>query len=160
MLMKQRIICSDGQYDYLCFLNQPMFRHSFHKRIRYGETDQMGYLYYGHYPLLYEIGRVEAIRSLDLSYKVMESDLGVMMPVIEVESKYIKPALYDELIRIDTLLYEMPGRIIEFYFELFNQENTLIHKAKVRLVFVNMQTNKMVKAPDYLTDKLKPFFEE
>ena len=137
-----------------------MFRHSFHKRVRYGETDQMGYLYYGHYPLLYEIGRVEAIRSLGLSYKFLEEDYGVMMPVVEVESKYIKPALYDEMIRIDTVLHEMPRRTIDFFFELFNEEDALIHKARVKLVFVHMATNKMVVAPNYLTDKLTSFFEK
>lgn len=144
---------------YLCFFIASMFKSSYQKRVRYGETDQMGYLYYGQYPLLYEIGRVEAIRSLDLSYKFMEDEHRVMMPVIEVECKYLKPALYDELIRIDTILYEMPRRIIDFSFELFNEQDVIIHKARVKLVFINMDTNKMVSAPDYLTSKLRPYFE-
>lgn len=135
-----------------------MFRHSYHKRVRYGETDQMGYLYYGHYPLLYEIGRVEAIRSLGLSYKVLEEEYKVMMPVISVEAKYHKPALYDDNLRIDTILLNMPGRIIDFDFEIFNSSNDLLHTAKVKLVFVNMNTGKMVTAPDYLKNALLPLF--
>lgn len=135
-----------------------MLRHSYHKRVRYGETDQMGYLYYGHYPLLYEIGRVEAIRSLGLSYKVLEEEYKVMMPVISVEAKYHKPALYDDNLRIDTILLNMPGRIIDFDFEIFNSSNDLLHTAKVKLVFVNMNTGKMVTAPDYLKNALLPLF--
>ena len=135
-----------------------MYRHSYQKRVRYGETDQMGYLYYGHYPLLYEIGRVEAIRALGLSYKELEETHGVMMPVITVEAKYIKPALYDDNLRIDTILSAMPGRIIDFDFEIFNSNDELLHKAKVKLVFVHMTTKKMVTVPDYLKNALIPFF--
>lgn len=137
-----------------------MLRHSYHKRVRYGETDQMGYLYYGHYPLLYEIGRVETIRSIGLSYKVLEEQYRVMMPVISVEAKYIKPALYDDNLRIDTILREMPRRIIEFDFEIFNSVHEILHTAKVKLVFVHMDTRKMVSTPDYLKDTLKSYFEE
>ncbi|HMS67469.1 MAG: acyl-CoA thioesterase [Saprospiraceae bacterium] len=137
-----------------------MYRHSYPKRVRYGETDQMGYLYYGHYPMLYEIGRVEAIRDLGVSYKYIEDELGLIMPVISVEAKYFKPAKYDEVIRIDTILQEMPGRIIVFHFELFNEANDLLHTAVVKLVFVDQKTNKMVRTPDYLTDKLKSYFEK
>ncbi|HPN71152.1 MAG TPA: thioesterase family protein [Saprospiraceae bacterium] len=137
-----------------------MYRHSYPKRVRYGETDQMGYLYYGHYPMLYEIGRVEAIRDLGVSYKYIEDELGLIMPVISVESKYLKPAKYDEVIRIDTILHEMPGRIIVFHFELFNEADELLHTAVVKLVFVDQKTNKMVRTPDYLTDKLKSYFEK
>jgi acyl-CoA thioester hydrolase len=135
-----------------------MFRHSYHKRVRYGETDQMGYLYYGHYPLLYEIGRVEAIRSLGLSYKILEEEYKVMMPVISVEAKYHKPALYDDNLRIDTILTSIPGRIIDFDFEIFNSKDELLHTAKVKLVFVNMTTGKMVTVPDYLKNALLPLF--
>jgi acyl-CoA thioester hydrolase len=118
----------------------------------------MGYLYYGHYALLYEIGRVEAIRSLGLSYKTLEEDHRIMMPVISVEAKYHSPALYDDLLKIDTILTEMPRRIIHFKFEIFNSGEKAIHTADVKLVFVNMDSNKMVSAPAYLTNALNPFF--
>jgi acyl-CoA thioester hydrolase len=118
----------------------------------------MGYLYYGHYPLLYEIGRVEAIRSLGLSYKVLESQYQVMMPVISVQAKYHAPALYDDLLKIDTILSEMPRRVICFNFEIFNSDEQLLHTAEVKLVFVDMQSQKMVSPPDYLLEPLKKYF--
>ena len=136
-----------------------MYRHSYEKRVRYGETDQMGFLYYGNYPLLYEIGRVEAIRALGVSYKDLETKYNIMMPVLSVESRYLKPAYYDELIRIDTILSEMPSKMVNFDFEIFNPSNECIHKACVKLFFVNMITNKRVSMPQILTDKLLPYFE-
>lgn len=136
-----------------------MFVHDFPKRIRYGETDQMGYLYYGHYPLLYEIGRTEAIRSLGISYRHMEAVLKIMMPVISVEARYLAPLKYDEQINIRTLLREKPGKLIHFFHEIYNGENVICHKAEVKLFFVDMFTNKRVSAPDYLTEQLKLYFD-
>jgi acyl-CoA thioester hydrolase len=135
-----------------------MFRHIFQKRIRYGETDKMGYLYYGHYPLMYEIGRVEAIRDLGLTYRHMEDELRIMMPVIHVESRYLKPAYYDELIFIHTILNEIPGKLCQFEHEIYNEGEELIHKATVKLFFIDMDTQKRVSAPDYFTDALKTYF--
>jgi len=135
-----------------------MLKHRYHKRVRYGETDPMGYLYYGQYPLLYEIGRVEAIRSLGLSYKILEEEHRVMMPVISVEAKYIKPALYDDLLSIDTILTKMPRRIISYDFEIFNSKEILLHSAQVKLVFINMDTQKMVSIPNYFSEAIKSYF--
>jgi acyl-CoA thioester hydrolase len=135
-----------------------MFRHVFEKRIRYGETDKMGYLYYGNYPLMYEIGRVEAIRDLGLTYRHMEDVLRIMMPVIHVESRYLKPAYYDELIHIHTILNEVPGKLCHFDHEIFNEHQELIHKGSVKLFFIDMNTQKRVSAPNYFTDALKPYF--
>ena len=69
-----------------------MYTHDFQKRVRYGETDQMGYLYYGNYAQYYEIGRVEMLRSLGLTYKSMEEEFGVMMPVLSLQIHYLRPA--------------------------------------------------------------------
>lgn len=132
-----------------------MFVHEHTKRIRYGETDQMGYLYYGNYAMLFEIGRVEAMRSLGISYKEMEEELGVMMPVLSLESRYMYPAKYDELITIRTILKEMPTKMIEFHHEILSDELKVIHKGIVKLFFVDMKTNKRVSTPKILTDRLK-----
>lgn len=136
-----------------------MFKHRFQKRVRYGETDQMGYLYYGNYALLFEIGRAEAIRSLGLTYNELEKSHNIMMPVVNMVSNYHKPAYYDDLLSIDTILLEMPSRVIHFYFEIFNEAEVLLHKAEVKLVFVDMLTNKVTHAPSYLTEMLKPYFD-
>jgi acyl-CoA thioester hydrolase len=99
-----------------------MYTHETQTRVRYGETDQMGYLYYGNYALYYEVGRAEMIRDLGLSYKEMESKLGVMMPVMSLQMRFVRPALYDELVTIRTTLRELPTRTITFHMELFNEK--------------------------------------
>ncbi|MEM9546983.1 MAG: thioesterase family protein [Bacteroidota bacterium] len=136
-----------------------MFVHEHTKRVRYGETDQMGYLYYGNYALLFEIGRVEAIRSLGLSYKELEERLKIMMPVLYMESKYALPVRYDELITIRTILKEMPTKMIEFHHEIINEEGKIAHRGVVKLFFVDMETNKRVSTPAYLADKIVEYFD-
>ena len=136
-----------------------MYQHEFKKRVRYGETDQMGYLYYGNYAQYYEIGRVEMLRSLGLSYKEMEQK-GVMMPVVTLNVRYVRPALYDELITIRTTLREIPDRFIVFHMELFNENNKLINGGTVKLCFVDTTTYKSVSVPNYLLEKLATYFEE
>lgn len=118
----------------------------------------MGYLYYGNYAQLYEIGRVETMRSLGLSYRLLEEQYKIMMPVVHVSARYILPAKYDEELTIRTILRELPGRIIAFENEIYNDNLTLIHKAEVKLFFVDMETLKKVTCPEYLLQKLRPLF--
>jgi acyl-CoA thioester hydrolase len=119
----------------------------------------MGYLYYGNYALLYEIGRSEAIRALGLSYREMEAEHKIMMPVISVESRYLAPLKYDELINIRTILQDIPGKLIHFFHEIYNGESQLCHKAEVKLFFVDMISQKRVSAPSMLVDQLRPYFD-
>jgi acyl-CoA thioester hydrolase len=135
-----------------------MFEHSTKVRVRYGETDQMGYMYYGNYAEFYEVGRVEMLRSLGLTYSGMEQS-GIMMPVLEMHCKYLKPALYDEEITIRVIMNKMPGIRIHFKYELFNEKDELINTGETLLVFVNMKTNRPCLPPQDFLDKLKPFFE-
>jgi acyl-CoA thioester hydrolase len=135
-----------------------MFEHSTKIRVRYGETDQMGYMYYGNYAEFYEVGRVEMLRSLGLTYSGMEES-GVKMPVLEMKCKYLKPALYDEEITVNVIMDKMPGIRIHFRYELFNEKEELINIGETLLVFINMQTNRpCLPSVDFL-DRLKPFFE-
>ncbi len=136
-----------------------MYTHETQTRVRYGETDQMGYLYYGNYALYYEVGRAEMIRDLGLSYKEMESKLGIMMPVMSLQMRFVRPALYDELVTIRTTLRELPTSTITFHMELFNEKKKLLNGGLVKLCFVEMATNRTVAPPQYLIDKLQPFFE-
>ncbi len=129
-------------------------------RVRYGETDQMGYLYYGNYALYYEIGRVETMRSLGLRYKDLEEKIGVMMPVVSMQTRYVRPAHYDELLTIRTTIRQLPEQFITFYVEIFNEKNKLVNGGSVRLCFVDMKTNKTVISPSFLTEPLLPFFEK
>jgi acyl-CoA thioester hydrolase len=127
-------------------------------RVRYGETDQMGYMYYGNYAEFFEVGRVEMLRSLGLTYSAMEAN-GIMMPVLELNCKYLKPARYDEEITINVIMDKMPGVKIHFKYELFNEKQELIHIAETLLAFINMKTNRPCLPPQDFIDKLKPFFE-
>lgn len=136
-----------------------MYTHDFQKRVRYGETDQMGYLYYGNYAQYYEIGRVEMLRSLGLTYKYMEEELGVMMPVLSLQMRYVRPAYYDELLTIRTTLRQLPDQFITFHVELYNEKNKLVNGGSVRLCFVDKKSNKTIQAPTYLIEKLRLFFE-
>ena len=136
-----------------------MYSHEFKKRVRYGETDQMGYLYYGRYADLYEIGRVELLRSLGLTYREMEEERGIMLPVKSLQMRFVRPAKYDELLTIKTVLRELPYKDIVFHVEVFNEKNKMVNGGSVRLVFVNMKTNKTVTAPDFLVKQLKEYYE-
>ncbi|POY36303.1 thioesterase [Solitalea longa] len=135
-----------------------MFTHETKLRVRYGETDQMGYMYYGNYAEFLEVARVEMLRSMGLSYKSFEES-GIMMPVLELNVKYIKPARYDDEITIKTSVKHKPAIRIHFDYELFNEAGELITIAHTKLVFVDMKTNKPCHAPQEFMDKLKTYFE-
>ncbi len=128
-------------------------------RVRYAETDQMGYVYYGRYAEYFEVGRVEAMRLLGFSYKDVE-DKGILMPVIELNIVYKKPAFYDDEITLITKLQEMPsGYRIKFEYETKNAKNELLNTGTVSLVFIDKKSNKMVKVPDWFQQGLLPFFK-
>ena len=135
-----------------------MFTFDTQLRVRYGETDQMGYLYYGHYAQYFEVGRAETIRSLGISYKEMETDLGIMMPVMSLQMRYVRPALYDELLTIRTTLRQLPESTMTFHHEIFNEKKKLVNGGSVKLCFVDMKSGKTVAPPQYLLDKLAPYF--
>jgi acyl-CoA thioester hydrolase len=128
-------------------------------RVRYAETDQMGFVYYGNYAMFYEVARVEALRALGVSYKILEQQ-GVLMPVLENWSKYIRPARYDDLLTINLALKKMPGMRIIFEYEVFNQEEKLINLGSTTLVFLEKDSGKPIKAPDIILDVLKPYFND
>lgn len=136
-----------------------MYAHEVQIRVRYGETDQMGYLYYGNYAQYYEVGRVETIRSLGLSYKEMEEKHGIWLPVMSLETRFVRPAYYDELLTVRSELRELPNQYITFHVEIRNEQRKLVNAGRVRLCFFDAQTKKVVHAPDFLLDKLRPFFE-
>lgn len=126
-------------------------------RVRYAETDRMGYVYYGNYTQFYEVGRVEALRQLGTSYKEME-DNGVMLPVYTCNIKYLKPAYYDDLLIIKTTIKELPTAKITFDYEIYNQKNELINTGNTSLVFIDMHSNKPCPAPKSFIEKIKPYF--
>lgn len=142
---------------YQSFQIKKMRSHTLEIRVRYGETDQMGYVYYGNYAQYFEMGRVEWLRNLGLSYKRME-ELGIMLPVLKLHTDYLKPAKYDDLLTLKTTLLKKPSVRIEFDFELFNEQKELLTKAYCSLVFIDMKKNRPTKAPNYILDKIEEFF--
>ena len=138
-----------------------MFTFSTQIRVRYGETDQMGYMYYGNYALYYEVGRVESMRSLGISYRELEEKEGIMMPVAEMHTRYLRPALYDDLVTVKTILKELPAQHkIQFHSELYNEKGELLNVGVTTLVFLHTATRKKADMPAMLREKLAPFFEE
>lgn len=122
-------------------------------RVRYAETDQMGVVYHGNYAQYLEQGRTEWLRELGLSYKWMEEN-NIQLPVINLQINFKLPARYDDVICITTRLKEIPTIRISFEYEIHNQSNELLVTASTDLVFINTTTNKLMRAPNFLLEKL------
>jgi acyl-CoA thioester hydrolase len=128
-----------------------MLQSSTKLRVRYSETDQMGYVYYGNYAQYFEVARVEFLRSKGISYKELEKK-GIMLPVLELKVKYHKPAKYDDLLTIKTIVKKRPSITIEFHFEIFNEQNELLTTGFTSLVFIDMKRNKPTRPPKIIID--------
>lgn len=135
-------------------MSKPLFSDEIQLRVRYGETDQMGIVYYGNYAQYFEVGRVEWLRKLGVSYKQMEQD-GLMLPVIKMTVEFKKPALYDDLIKVKTQLVKLPSASIEFHYEITNQSGEILTLGNTVLVFMNVETNRPTRCPKFLMDKLQ-----
>lgn len=123
-------------------------------RVRYGETDQMGIVYHGNYALYLEMGRIEWLRKLGISYKSMEEN-GIMLPVVFLNINYKKSACYDDVINVKTQLKKAPTARIEFEYEITNEMGEILTTAETTLVFIDMTSNKPVRAPKYILDALE-----
>ena len=130
-----------------------MKEYEFTVRVRYAETDQMGVVYHGNYAQYFEMGRVECLRNLGVSYKWMEEN-GVMLPVVSLEMNYKKPARYDDVLCIKTILKSQNSVKIEFDYEIYNEQNQLLTTGYSMLVFVDMKTGRPIVPPKYVSDKI------
>ncbi|MEZ4808796.1 MAG: thioesterase family protein [Allomuricauda sp.] len=126
---------------------------SYSFRVRYGETDQMGVVYHGNYAQYLELGRVEWLRALGVTYRSMEEN-GIMLPVISLQINYKKPALYDDLITVETTISKQPLVKIEFDYKIYNESRELLVTAHTVLAFMDKETNKPIRCPDYILEKL------
>ena len=134
-----------------------MYQHKTTLRVRYGETDQMGYVYHGNYAQYFEVGREEAMRNLGSDYNSLEKD-GVMMPVISLWTKYYQPAHYDDVLTIITTIKKMPNLKIKFDYEILNPEMKLICTGQTSLVFVAAKSRRPIRPPKWFIDLLSPYF--
>lgn len=130
-----------------------MKEYQFEVRVRYAETDQMGVVYHGNYAQYFEMGRVEWLRNLGVSYKWMEEN-GVMLPVVSLSINYKKPARYDDLLKVKTIFKSQTSVKIEFDYEIYNEKDELLTTGYSMLVFVNMKTGKPILPPSYVLEKL------
>jgi acyl-CoA thioester hydrolase len=127
-------------------------------RVRYAETDQMNMVYHGNYAQYLEVGRAESIRQLGYTYKDMEA-LGIIMPIVELHLKFMRPAHYDDLLTVKTSLKELPiDHRIEFHQEVYNEAGKLLTIARVGLYFLNSKTREKTGMPKELVEKLRAFF--
>ena len=123
-------------------------------RVRYGETDQMGYVYYGNYAEYFEVARVEMLRELGVPYQQLEES-GVILPVYDLHVRYKRPATYDEMLCIRTELLECTATRVKFSYAVYNEAKVLLNEAETTLVFVDKATGKPTRAPRNLLDALK-----
>jgi len=122
-------------------------------RVRYGETDQMGVVYHGNYASYFEIARTEWLRNLGVTYKELENK-GIMLPVISLFFNFIKSAKYDDDLTINVILKKKPLVKIEFDYEIYNQKKEKISTGNSVLAFMDMKTNKPLRCPNYILEKL------
>jgi len=135
-----------------------MYESTTQVRVRYAETDQMNVVYYGNYAQYFEVGRVESIRQLGYTYKDMEAQ-GIIMPVVEMHVKYLRPATYDDLITIKTQIRELPhDHRIEFHQEVYNEVGKLLTSGKVVLYFLDAKTRLKTNMPTEMKSKIEHYF--
>jgi len=135
-----------------------MKEYEFRVRVRYAETDQMGVVYHGNYAQYFEMGRVEWLRNMGVSYKWMEEN-GVMLPVVSLTMNYKKPARYDDLLTVKTILKSQTSVKIEFDYEIYNETNKLLTTGYSMLVFVDMKTGRPMLPPSYVSEKINSLLE-
>jgi acyl-CoA thioester hydrolase len=135
-----------------------MYEHNTTIRVRYAEADPMNVVYYGNYAQYFEVGRVESLRALGISYKSME-ELGFMLPVVELNIKYLRSAYYDDLITIKTMIKQLPvNHRIQFDQEIYNEADKLLTIGTVKLYFMDHSLTKKATMPAFLSEKLTPYF--
>jgi acyl-CoA thioester hydrolase len=132
--------------------------HHFQVRVRYGETDQMGFVYYGIYAQYYEVARVEAMRNLGILYADLEKQHHIWMPVTHMEVRYLRPAKYDDILTIQTTVPQLPGKEIKFRYEIRNEAGLLLNGALVKLCFLDSRNQQRIEAPEFITAPLKLYF--
>ncbi|MEM9981303.1 MAG: thioesterase family protein [Bacteroidota bacterium] len=134
-----------------------MITHETQLRVRYAETDQMKYVYYGNYATYYEVARVECLRMLGVSYKSLEEE-GIMLPVVESHIKYVKPAVYDDLLTIKVTIEKMPTAKITFDYKIYNEAGVFLNVGQTILVFIDMLTNRPMRCPEELKNIFIKYF--
>ncbi|RXG32854.1 acyl-CoA thioesterase [Leeuwenhoekiella marinoflava] len=133
-----------------------MKSHTTSVKVRYAETDQMGVVHHANYAVYLELARIEWLEAIGISYKKMEEE-GIMLPVYGMQFYFLKPALFDDILTVKTMLRKVPRASIVFDYEIYNQNQELLTKAETTLVFVDMSTNRPTRCPEYVLEKLNVY---
>ncbi len=136
-----------------------MFEHRLTYRIPYSDVDRMNIVHHANYAKYYELGRTEAIRAAGWSYQEMEEN-GISMAVVELKTKFIRSARYDDVIEIVTMIKELPKRTMQFYTEIYDQDETLLNLGEIKFLFLHQKTLKIISAPNRLNQLLMPYFNK
>ncbi len=135
-----------------------MYEHLSTVRVRYAEADPMNVVYYGNYAQYFEVARVESLRAMGISYKEIE-EMGIMLPVVELNIKYLRPAKYDDLLTMKTMIKTLPtDHKIQFDQEIYNEDGKLLTIGVVKLYFMDNKLGNKVNMPEFLKEKLAPYF--
>jgi acyl-CoA thioester hydrolase len=134
-----------------------MIQNTTQVRVRYAETDQMGIVYYGNYAQYFEVGRVELLRSIGITYAYIEQN-GVFMPVLNLNCQFHAPAYYDELLNIETKIVEPPATRIHITYKIYNAQNKLLTSGSTDLAFINQSTKRPVRCPEFIMEKMRGYF--
>lgn len=135
-----------------------MISHEIEIRVRYNEVDRMGFLYHSHYIEYYDMGRNELIRSLGVTQLELEKEDNVMIPVIDINVKYINAANFDDILVVKTWIQEMPRVKATFHGEIY-RDGVMINKMEVTLAFIDAGTKKAIRPPKKLMDAFAPYFD-
>lgn len=136
-----------------------MLVHESHIRVRYADTDQMGYVYHARYLEYLEVGRTSMVRDLGIPYAEVEAR-GILMPVAELSVQYKAPAYYDELLRVRTRVAEIPRASFRFDYEILKPDDTLVLTAQVRLAFIDKNRNRPVRVPGFILELVEKAFQQ
>lgn len=131
-----------------------MKRHHTYVKVRYAETDQMGVVHHGNYAQYLEMARIDWMDQLGISYRSMEEE-GIMLPVFEMQIKFIRPAKFDDILKIETKLVEMPRVKIAFEYNIYNQHEELVTTASTVLIFMNANSRRPIRCPEEILEKLR-----
>ena len=135
-----------------------MITHDTQIRVLYRDTDKMGVVYHANYIVFYEAARNEMFRAIGLPYTLLEK-MNIVMPIVEVESKYKAPAYYDDLLTVRSTIKELPAARAVIEYEVFNEAGTLLNTGKTVLGYVNTERMRPCRAPKEFLDELEKYFE-
>ena len=126
-------------------------------KVRYCETDQMGLVHHGSYINYFEEARISWISNLGFSYSEIEKS-GIILPVSKLNINYLSPAYFDDDLMVNVELAELPTSRLIFNYTIKNKDEVII-KGTTVLAFLNKETKKPVRCPDYILEKVTPLFK-